>query len=93
MNTIRFFMEESAAANINRGLEMKITDAGTAASRQMDATLGIVVDNTLLNAPDTLPKRHLGKRFSIDHTYFSRWRAEFELPEGKAARAGDYLAM
>nr|BAK09530.1 cytochrome P450 [Postia placenta] len=55
-------------------------DAGThraAVLRQSDAALGTVVENRLLTAPGVPQKRHI----------------VFELPEGMAARAGDYLAV
>ncbi|KZT04430.1 cytochrome P450 [Laetiporus sulphureus 93-53] len=69
-----------SAAGGFAGLEIKVVDAGTfraSVLRQPDAALGTVIENRLLTAPSAPPKRHI----------------EFELPEGMAARAGDYLAI
>ncbi|KAF9812238.1 hypothetical protein IEO21_06278 [Rhodonia placenta] len=61
-------------------LAVKTVDAGTyraSVLRQPDAALGTVVENRLLTATGVPPKRHI----------------VFELPEGMAAHAGDYLAI
>ncbi|OCH86500.1 cytochrome P450 [Obba rivulosa] len=62
------------------GLQMKTVDPGTSRAsvlRQPDAALGTVTENRILTAPGAPIKRHI----------------EFELPEGMAARTGDYLAV
>ncbi|KAH9931026.1 cytochrome P450 [Amylocystis lapponica] len=70
---------ESSGGN-TAGIQMETVDVGTeraSALRQPDAELGTVVENRLLTGPNVAAKRHI----------------ELDLPQGMAARAGDYLAI
>lgn len=78
------------------GLEVHDVDEGTARAtdlRQLDAALGVVVDNRLLTAPGAPEKRHIGELRGRSKRMLSHWCTEFALPSGMTSRAGDYLAM